>query len=159
MDTRGVYLTPCRCRVSAVNQTRKLPPYITSLPTAPVTRKHVPYTSATGKVEYTTSVLLIAALRRSNEPNARKTQRLVTAFGCKVPPEIEQIRDYDVPEWLGLPDHMLAGTSNRVFTETGPPAHIGSILGKSSADANGIAKGVSKDVQRLGADKNADDVP
>ena len=129
------------------------------LPTAPVTRKHVPYTSATGKTEYTTSVLLIAALRRSNEPNARKTQRHVTAFGCKVPNEVEQIRDFDVPKWLGLPEHMLAGTSNHVFMETGPLAHIGSILGKSGRDANGLPKHEPQDTQSVETRTNVDDVP
>lgn len=43
---------------------------------------------------------MISALRSSSAPNARKTQRHVTAFGTRVPPEIEEVRDFEIPGWL-----------------------------------------------------------
>ena len=43
---------------------------------------------------------MISALRSSSAPNARKTQRHVTAFGTRVPPEIEEVRDFEIPAWL-----------------------------------------------------------
>ena len=45
-------------------------------------------------------MLMVAALRQSSAPMARKTQRHVTAFGTRVPPEIEEVRDFEVPEWV-----------------------------------------------------------
>ncbi|KAF9245831.1 hypothetical protein BU15DRAFT_40492 [Melanogaster broomeanus] len=46
------------------------------------------------------SVLMQWALRNQVAPNARKTQRHVTAFGTKVPPELEEMRDFELPEWI-----------------------------------------------------------
>jgi len=48
-------------------------------------------------------VLMQAAIRNSSAPSARKTQRHVTAFGTKVPQEIEILRDFELPEWI-VPD-------------------------------------------------------
>ena len=45
-------------------------------------------------------MLMVAAIRQSSAPTARKTQRHVTAFGTRVPPEIEEVRDFEMPEWL-----------------------------------------------------------
>jgi hypothetical protein len=45
-------------------------------------------------------LLLISAMRSSAAPLVRKTQRNVTAFGVRVPPEIEEVRDFEIPEWL-----------------------------------------------------------
>ena len=45
-------------------------------------------------------MLMVAALRQSSAPTARKTQRHVTAFGTRVPPEIEEVRDFEVPAWV-----------------------------------------------------------
>jgi hypothetical protein len=41
-----------------------------------------------------------AAIRASSAPTARKTHRHVTAFGAKVPQEIEELRDFELPEWI-----------------------------------------------------------
>jgi hypothetical protein len=41
-----------------------------------------------------------AAIRASSAPMARKTHRHVTAFGAKVPQEIEELRDFELPEWI-----------------------------------------------------------
>jgi hypothetical protein len=41
-----------------------------------------------------------AAVRNSSAPTARKTHRHVTAFGTKVPQEIEILRDFELPEWI-----------------------------------------------------------
>ena len=43
---------------------------------------------------------MVAALRNSAAPNVRKTQRNVLAFGARVPPEIELVRDFEIPEWV-----------------------------------------------------------
>lgn len=45
-------------------------------------------------------VLMQAAIRASSAPTARKTHRHVTAFGAKVPQEIEELRDFELPEWI-----------------------------------------------------------
>ncbi|KAI0368841.1 hypothetical protein BV20DRAFT_997788 [Pilatotrama ljubarskyi] len=56
-----------------------------------------------GKKEPTTCVLMVAALRQSSAPTARKTQRHVTAFGARVPAEIEEVRDFEIPDWVLAP--------------------------------------------------------
>ena len=45
-------------------------------------------------------VLMQWALRNQAAPNARKTQRHVTAFGTKVPQNLEELRDFELPEWI-----------------------------------------------------------
>lgn len=45
-------------------------------------------------------VLMQWALRSQAAPNVRKTQRHVTAFGTKVPPNLEEMRDFELPEWI-----------------------------------------------------------
>ncbi|KIJ66240.1 hypothetical protein HYDPIDRAFT_128905 [Hydnomerulius pinastri MD-312] len=57
-----------------------------------------PHSSAALKTE--PCVLMQWALRNRAAPNARKTQRHVTAFGTKVPPELEEVRDFEIPEWI-----------------------------------------------------------
>lgn len=49
-------------------------------------------------------ILLVSAMRNAATQNARKTQRHVTAFGVRVPPEIEEVRDYEPPYWILGPD-------------------------------------------------------
>ncbi|KZT30775.1 hypothetical protein NEOLEDRAFT_1174152 [Neolentinus lepideus HHB14362 ss-1] len=44
--------------------------------------------------------LLATAKRNAGEPNVRKTQRHLTAFGLKVPYEVEEFRDFELPPWL-----------------------------------------------------------
>ncbi|OBZ79553.1 hypothetical protein A0H81_01406 [Grifola frondosa] len=67
---------------------------------SPSTKSFVSYAGAAGRPERTTCMLLVSALRNSSAPNARKTQRHVTAFGTRVPPEIEEVRDFEIPAWL-----------------------------------------------------------
>lgn len=45
-------------------------------------------------------VLVQWAERHQSTPNIRKTQRHVTAFGTKVPLEIEELRDFELPSWI-----------------------------------------------------------
>lgn len=45
-------------------------------------------------------ILLTAAMRNAATQNSRKTHRHVTAFGVRVPPEIEEVRDYELPYWV-----------------------------------------------------------
>ncbi|KAI0695626.1 hypothetical protein BC835DRAFT_1346012 [Cytidiella melzeri] len=52
----------------------------------------------------TPCMLMVAATRNATTPAARKTHRHVTAFGVRVPQELEEIRDYDLPDWLHLED-------------------------------------------------------
>jgi len=69
-------------------------------PSASTSRTFVSYAGAAGRPEPTTCVLVVSALRNSAAPNVRKTQRHVTAFGTRVPPEIEEVRDFEIPEWI-----------------------------------------------------------
>ncbi|KAI9060520.1 hypothetical protein FKP32DRAFT_1029856 [Trametes sanguinea] len=62
-----------------------------------------PANGAAAKKEQATCVLVTAAIRQSSAPTARKTQRHVTAFGARVPPEIEEVRDFEIPEWVLAP--------------------------------------------------------
>ncbi|KAH0838063.1 hypothetical protein J3R83DRAFT_6304 [Lanmaoa asiatica] len=69
-----------------------------------------PYSTGTpeyaGKSPHSTApkaepcVLMQWALRTQAAPNARKTQRHVTAFGTKVPQSLEEVRDFELPEWI-----------------------------------------------------------
>ncbi|KAI0354588.1 hypothetical protein OH77DRAFT_1504648 [Trametes cingulata] len=61
---------------------------------------HISYAGLAGKKEPMTCVLMVAALRQSSAPTARKTQRHVTAFGARVPTEIEEVRDFEIPDWV-----------------------------------------------------------
>lgn len=50
---------------------------------------------------YTQSVLLQIAARKAAQPMARQTGRSLTAFGFRVPPEVEEVTPtYVLPEWL-----------------------------------------------------------
>ncbi|KAG2044401.1 hypothetical protein BDR03DRAFT_989257 [Suillus americanus] len=60
-----------------------------------------PHTALVPKPE--PCVLMQAAIRASSAPTARKTHRHVTAFGAKVPQEIEELRDFELPEWIVPP--------------------------------------------------------
>ncbi|KAI0652503.1 hypothetical protein C8Q79DRAFT_104066 [Trametes meyenii] len=66
-----------------------------------------------GKKEPTTCVLMVAAVRLSAAPTARKTQRHVTAFGVRVPPEIEEVRDFEIPEWVLVPPGSTSDDGDR----------------------------------------------
>ena len=67
---------------------------------SPLRPAHASYAGLAGRKEPNPCVLMVAALRQSSAPMARKTQRNVTAFGARVPPEIEEVRDFEVPDWV-----------------------------------------------------------
>lgn len=78
---------------------------------------------------------MISALRSSSAPNARKTQRHVTAFGTRVPQEIEEVRDFEIPGWLlgeddehegyrGTPDLSGLYRGSTVGVSMGDPEEI-----------------------------------
>lgn len=49
----------------------------------------------------TGGVLMAAALRNSGAGRkSQRTQRHVTAFGIKLHPELEEVRDFEIPEWI-----------------------------------------------------------
>ena len=43
---------------------------------------------------------MLSAMRAAAAPAARKTNRHVTAFGVRVPPELEEVRDYELPHFI-----------------------------------------------------------
>ncbi|GJE89606.1 hypothetical protein PsYK624_057100 [Phanerochaete sordida] len=45
-------------------------------------------------------ILMLSAMRDSESQKTRKTQRHVTAFGVRVPPQIEEVRDFEIPAYL-----------------------------------------------------------
>lgn len=95
---------------------------------SPLTVKHSPPTNRA------TCVLMVSAMRSSLLPHSRKTQRHVLAFGTRVPPEIEEVRDFEIPKWL----HDPVGT----FEENGDVLEHGSAYGYSvgqSASVNGVS--------------------
>ncbi|TBU29825.1 hypothetical protein BD311DRAFT_833127 [Dichomitus squalens] len=75
-------------------------PTITSASAYSARRSYTSYAGLAGKKDANPCVLMVAALRQSSAPTARKTQRHVTAFGCRVPQEIEEVRDFEIPEWV-----------------------------------------------------------
>jgi len=79
------------------------------LPISPASVSAAPKSSCSGsQAEQTTSLLLLSAYRNASAPKARKTQRNVTAFGHKVPPEVEHWRDFEIPAWLIAKDDVDA---------------------------------------------------
>ncbi|EGN93100.1 hypothetical protein SERLA73DRAFT_189929 [Serpula lacrymans var. lacrymans S7.3] len=52
-------------------------------------------------------VLMLSAIRNSAAPMARKTQRNATAFGVKVPQEIELVRNFEIPQWIRRADTVF----------------------------------------------------
>ncbi|KAH9829452.1 uncharacterized protein C8Q71DRAFT_404946 [Rhodofomes roseus] len=87
---------------------------------SPGSRQYATYAGAAGKQEQTTCVLMAAALRNSAAPNVRKTQRNVLAFGARVPPEIELVRDFEVPEWV-LNQDTEDDAQDELSLDGGPP--------------------------------------
>ncbi|KAF8640589.1 hypothetical protein AX17_000251 [Amanita inopinata Kibby_2008] len=55
---------------------------------------------AAGKLERTGCMLMVAAVRSSGGIKSRNTMRHITAFGAKVPQEIDEIRDFELPGWV-----------------------------------------------------------
>ncbi|KAL6304859.1 hypothetical protein BKA93DRAFT_732232 [Sparassis latifolia] len=82
--------------------------------------------------------LVLAAERNAVAPLARKTQRHVTAFGTRVPPEIEDVRDYQIPDWVLPSDENGDGWSEvggRASSYTVAEDHA-SVVGSSIAVSN-----------------------
>ncbi|TFY71330.1 hypothetical protein EVG20_g1687 [Dentipellis fragilis] len=48
--------------------------------------------------------LALYAARNANAPPGRKTQRHKIAFGVKVPHELEEVRDFEIPHWVLHPE-------------------------------------------------------
>jgi len=73
-------------------------------------------------------VLMVAAIRQSSAPTARKTQRHVTAFGCRVPQEIEEVRDFEVPAYVLAEESASTASGQRSKVlhsgEDGRPASV-----------------------------------
>ncbi|KAF9225506.1 hypothetical protein BS17DRAFT_602042 [Gyrodon lividus] len=75
--------------------------YVDDLESPRSTPEHVTRLSHLSVAPKTESCVLMQwAFRSRATPNARKTQRHVTAFGTKVPPELEEVRDFELPEWI-----------------------------------------------------------
>ncbi|PSR72574.1 hypothetical protein PHLCEN_2v11567 [Hermanssonia centrifuga] len=72
------------------------------------TKPHTAHPHGAHSPTKTPCALMIAAQRSSATPTARKTQRHVLAFGVRVPDEIEQVRDYEVPEWCFPESHRMS---------------------------------------------------
>lgn len=70
-------------------------------------------------------VLMQWALRNQAAPNARKTQRHVTAFGTKVPQNIEEVRDFELPEWIRprSPTTVSNGPKDLTIPSVPSPVH------------------------------------
>lgn len=70
-------------------------------------------------------VLMQWVLRNQAAPNARKTQRHVTAFGTKVPQSIEETRDFELPEWIRprSPTIVSDGPKDLAIPSVPSPAH------------------------------------
>jgi len=81
------------------------PPKKRQRPGSPV--PHV-YSPSPSKHSYSGSqrepcALMVAATRNATAPSARKTHRHITAFGVRVPQELEEIRDYELPQSVVSP--------------------------------------------------------
>ncbi|KAF8527447.1 hypothetical protein BU17DRAFT_61593 [Hysterangium stoloniferum] len=55
---------------------------------------------------YTQSVLLQIAARKAAQPQARQTTRVLMAFGFRVPIEVDDQMDYELPPWLMTRDEL-----------------------------------------------------
>ncbi|KAF8560081.1 hypothetical protein OG21DRAFT_24503 [Imleria badia] len=84
-----------RYRTSRVDDTESLCSSVTSTPEYAATKS--PHSTA---LKAEPCALMQWALRNQAAPNARKTQRHVTAFGTKVPQTLEEVRDFELPEWI-----------------------------------------------------------
>ncbi|KDQ63233.1 hypothetical protein JAAARDRAFT_120493 [Jaapia argillacea MUCL 33604] len=96
------------------------------------------WTSSAVKVNPPTTCLLMVAALRNTGAQARKTQRHVSAFGVKVPTELELHQEFELPFWLReedsdggpdedhtadhppMPDHPMNGVGMEFFQEEDP---------------------------------------
>lgn len=67
---------------------------------APRAHSPAPSRHSHGSSSKVPCALMVSAMRTAAAPSARKTHRHVTAFGVRVPQELEEIRDYELPAWL-----------------------------------------------------------
>lgn len=98
----------------------------------------VPYESASGEKEYTTSLLMIAAIR-SSAGTVHRNARHHKAFGVKVPNSITDFQDFLVPDWA-LP-YDDEDESDEDEEKDGPPGSDGpmeSIDGREHSPEIGI---------------------
>lgn len=80
---------------------------------------------------------MVSAMRAASAPLARKTQRHVTAFGVKVPENLDEIREFELPWWIlpddeeedGPPESGLTHTQPNIATSTGPGAFAAGTAG------------------------------
>jgi len=76
------------------------------------TRNRISF-SDTGGRETPGGVLMIAAVRSSGTGRkTQRTQRHVTAFGTKVPQELEEVRDFEIPDWIKQSVHIMDDASD-----------------------------------------------
>ncbi|KAI6047899.1 hypothetical protein EDC04DRAFT_2620490 [Pisolithus marmoratus] len=85
---------PSQCSISPIKAKDSDSPY--STPDRCTKYAH----SGTPKAE--ACMLVQWAERHRSSLNTRKTQRHVTAFGTKVPPEVEEVRDFEIPPWIRI---------------------------------------------------------
>jgi len=70
------------------------------------TRHRPPLSDASARE--TGSVLMTVAVRSSGSGRkSQRTQRHVTAFGMKLHPELEEVRDFEIPEWIRKTVHIM----------------------------------------------------
>jgi hypothetical protein len=80
---------------------------------------HTSHGSGTAtNMERTSCLLMVSAMRSANAPLSRKTQRHVTAFGVKVPDNLDEIKEFELPWWI-LPDDD--DDDDEQVQGTGPP--------------------------------------
>ncbi|KAI0828856.1 hypothetical protein BC628DRAFT_1360992 [Trametes gibbosa] len=96
-----------------------------------------------GKKEPTTCVLMVAAVRQSSAPTARKTQRHVTAFGARVPQELEEVRDFEIPDWVLAPPGSASNDGERQgsYERSHSSTHDESDDGYSASTGGGMDHG------------------
>ncbi|KAI0931572.1 hypothetical protein AcW1_001060 [Taiwanofungus camphoratus] len=124
-------------------------------------RPYVSYAGAAGRPERTTCMLMVSALRNAATPTARKTQRHVTAFGTRVPPEIEEVRDFEIPEWVYMvpspkePDDWRGSSEGDPMPENSQDGHFDT-NGSMSPDRSGLADILHESLLSADADQLAE---
>ncbi|CCL98129.1 uncharacterized protein FIBRA_00123 [Fibroporia radiculosa] len=88
-----------------------------------MSKRYASHDAGADKGDYATCMLVVAAVRNSAAPNVRKTQRHVTAFGTRVPSEIEEIRDFSLPEWIFAPTRSSTWHDAGIDDMADPASH------------------------------------
>jgi len=81
-------------------------PSVPPLPPRKRQRKDLHRVDAPEAPAYTQSVLLQIAARKAAQPQARQTSRVLMAFGFRVPIEVDDQMDYELPPWLITRDEL-----------------------------------------------------